>query len=127
MEIGSEPVFEQLGMNASPSVDGAEVSAGFQNEGKGVGIWKDGALEHLGEEEEGLVGSRNSDVAADHGVPGEDIWAVDAGEDGEGVVHGAHRGEAYGGEELADVALVLGLDHVGVDLLEMFGGLALVE
>lgn len=127
MEIGSEPVFEHLGMDRFPLLDGAEVRAGFENEGKSVGVWTDGAVEHAGEEEEGLVGSRNSDVAADHGVPGEDIWAVDSGEDGEGVVHGPRRGKAHRADELADVAMVLGLDDMGVDLLELFGGLTLIE
>lgn len=82
-------MFDHLSMDDLALLNGIEMGAGFEKEGEGVGIWGEGGIEHLGEQVDGMVGRRGTNVASDHGVPNEDIWGVDSGENGVGVVHGA--------------------------------------
>lgn len=69
-------------------------------------------------------------VAADGGVPGEDVWVGEVGEDdgavGEvgGVGDGGGGDEAAGGEGVGDET---GDDHLGLDLLEVGQSAASVQ
>lgn len=66
----------------------------------------------------------------DHDIVCRGIGPVDLAENGESIVHGVRK--KYGGgleEVLGDGGVVeeAGFDEVGVDLVEVFGGLALVK
>lgn len=107
-----------------------QASAGLEKEGEGEVVGSNAGCEHAFEEGEGFArGVRFARVGSDHGVVGEEVWVWDGLEDGIGVGEMASMIEKCGEEEenASEEGSGRGSDDVGVDLLEVFEGFALID
>ena len=67
-------------MNLLAFFNGVEQRACLGDEGEGVFIREDGAVEHLVKEQEGIFRRRAICVGSNYSAPGVGIWGVNVGE-----------------------------------------------
>lgn len=107
-----------------------EPGTGLEDAREGVLVRGNGTVEHVEEEAEGLAGGARADEGTDEDVVGLGGWGWGVAEDFDGVVEAAGDDEGRGFEEVFGDSRVeddAGFDEVGVDLVQVSEGLALLE
>ncbi|PON72289.1 hypothetical protein PanWU01x14_066800 [Parasponia andersonii] len=128
--IWTKPRFHNLGMNLFTFMQRPQSRASFQDTSKSELIRLNRVLAHLLEHENGLGVGLLVYEAPDHDVISRRIGSIDSAKNGESIVHGARKKYGSGFEDVfGDGGAVeeAGFDKVGVDLVEIPDGLALLE
>lgn len=129
-KIRGEAILNNVTVKRSSEREGGEAGAGFGEEREAKVVRGDAGKKHLIVEGEGVGGVLGGGEGSDDGAVEEGAGIGDGGEELEGVVCGLGTGGGGEKEELGDDVVVGGVAgncSLGVDLVELFHGLALAQ